>query len=317
MDVPVIDLSTASDDELAEALLRGSCALLIGHGIPVDLQLEAFAVAKEFFDQPYDEKERVRWDGQGIWRGYQPISGEATDIVGERLPDLSDRFEVHTLGDDWQWPAYPARLREVWSAYFAHCSDLVSRLMGMLVHSLDLPAEQLPAWTDHQFASLLCNDYFPHLEAPRPGQVRAEPHTDHGGLTVLAAEEAPGGLEVRLPGQDGWVPIVLDDDTVLLQAGDLLSRWTNRRIRGNIHRVVNPPAAAAAQARRLSLVYFHHPSLDTLVVPAPSSVMASGEPALPPLHTGEHCSRRQVAYGRPPTERVGQYDDRDGRVLEQ
>jgi isopenicillin N synthase-like dioxygenase len=315
MDLPVVDLSTASGDEFAEALLRGSCTLVKGHGIPVELRLESFAIAKEFFDRPYEEKVKVLWDGKGIWRGYQPVFDGATNIIGDRVPDLTDRFEVHTLAEDWQWPTEPAALREIWSAYFSRCKELVSHLMGMLIRSLDLPVDQTAAWTDDQFASLLCNDYFPLTEGPKPGQVRGEPHSDHGGLTVLAAEEAPGGLEVRLPGESGWIPVVLDNDTVLLQAGDLLSRWTNRRIRGNIHRVVNPPAELASTSRRLSLVYFHHPSLDTVVEPAPSCVLASGEPPLPPLHAGEHCALRQVAYGRALGDRRGDLDVLDGRVL--
>ena len=90
--------------------------------------------------------------------------------------------------------------------------------------------DDLPGWTDGQFANLVANHYLPQPEPPLPGQTRVGSHTDRGGITLLTADEAPGGLEVRPTGR-GWTPVVIPDDAYVVQVGDLFSRWTNRRSR--------------------------------------------------------------------------------------
>jgi isopenicillin N synthase-like dioxygenase len=166
---------------------------------------------------------------------------------------------------------------------------------------LGLPEADLPAWTDGQFANLVANHYLPQPEPPLPGQTRVGAHTDRGGITLLAADEAPGGLEVRPRGR-GWTPVVIPEDAYVVQVGDLFSRWTNRRIPANLHRVVNPPRELAADASRLALVYFHYPALEAVVAPAPSCIDV-GHPAIEPIVAGEHLFRRQEAFKQGAAER--------------
>jgi isopenicillin N synthase-like dioxygenase len=157
-----------------------------------------------------------------------------------------------------------------------------------------LPVEALDDWQEHHFANLVVNNYIAQEKPPVRGQLRARAHTDIGGLTLLWADDAPGGLEVRQPGMTGWTPVAVPPDAYLIQVGDLLARWTNDKIKANIHRVVNPPADRAA-SRRTSLVYFHYPNLDITVTPAPSCI-TTDTPAGPPIRAGGHL---QVAVERP------------------
>jgi len=71
--------------------------------------------------------------------------------------------------------------------------------------------------------------------------------------------------------------------------------WTSHVIRPNIHRVVNPPAEAAATSRRISIPYFHYPRLDLLIEAAPSCLGPGRRPARPVV-AGEHVFRRQDDY---------------------
>jgi isopenicillin N synthase-like dioxygenase len=48
-----------------------------------------------------------------------------------------------------------------------------------------------------------------------------------------------------LPHSREWVPVLIPADAFLVQAGDLLARWTSYTIRPNIHRVVNLLVEAA------------------------------------------------------------------------
>jgi isopenicillin N synthase-like dioxygenase len=310
--IPVIDLQTASATDFSDALITSSCAFLVGHDVSHETRRGVFDTGSEFFQLSDEEKEAVRWPGYGIWCGWQPPA--APEIVGDRVPDPVDRYEVYDVDNFALWPEKPATLESAWKSYYAACTQLTSSLMNMLIDALSLPDELRNAWTTDQFSSLLCNYYYEQPDPPEPGQVRLHAHSDHGGLTLLTADDGPGGLEVHLPGSSEWVPVAFAGDAMLVQAGDLLSRWTNRMIRGNAHRVVNPPREQAMTTRK-SVVFFHHPSLDTLVEPAESCVVTSGRPALPALHTGEHCMKRQESYALVPAARVGAYDGLDGREL--
>jgi isopenicillin N synthase-like dioxygenase len=294
-EVPVVDLSSpTAGGDLVRSLELASSALIVGHGVDLALREEVIARSREFFAQPREVKARVRWPGTGPWHGWQPVYEGVDELTGTRVPDLLERFEVQEVDEFDFWPDSVAGFREAWLAYYFSCATLASRLVRLVAGELELPESVLADWTDRQFANLVANHYLPQVTPPLPGQTRTGAHTDRGGVTLLAADEAPGGLEVRLGGRE-WVPVVIPPDAYVLQVGDLFARWTNRRLPANVHRVVNPPAEVAATSSRLALVYFHYPALDTVVTPAPSCVTAD-RPALPPLVCGEHLLARQEAY---------------------
>lgn len=293
--VPTIDLAAPdAGAALCAGLSEASCVFVINHGVDLAERLEMRELSKAFFDLSEDEKAKVRWPGTGYWSGWQPVYKGAPELTGSRVPDLLERFEAQDLESFALWPAEPAGFVEAWTEYYGQCRAVASRLMTLIAAGLDLPAEDLGAWTTGQFANLVVNNYLAQETPPLPSQVRVASHTDRGGFTLLWADDAPGGLQVKPPGTNEWVSVDFPPDVFLIQAGDLLARWTNNVIRANVHRVVNPPAEVAATARRMALVYFHYPALDTVVQPAPSCV-GDGR-ALPPLVAGRHLLHRQEAY---------------------
>jgi isopenicillin N synthase-like dioxygenase len=299
--VPTIDLAAdGAAQELTAALTATSCAFIVNHGVDLDGRLRLREVSRQFFALPRPEKAKVRWPGTGFWHGWQPVYEGAEDITGSRVPDLVERFEVQELDSYSLWPAQPPGFVDIWTDYYRACAALSSRLMVMMAGALDLPSEFLPAWTEHQFANLVVNNYPAQPDPPLEGQVRVGSHSDRGGFTLLWADDTPGGLEVRPPGSEDWVPVDFAPDVFLVQAGDLLARWTNNTIQANAHRVVNPDRAVAATAQRTAVVYFHYPALDTVVTPAPSCV--GSRQALPATVAGDHLLRRQEAFKVRPDE---------------
>lgn len=101
-------------------------------------------------------------------------------------------------------------------------------------------------------------------------------------------------------GHGHWLPVPAVPGAFLLQAGDLLERWTAGRVRATRHRVVNPPPGAGPSGRRLSLVYFHHPRLDAVV-----TAVGPDADRYPPVVAGEYVAGRQVAYRRDGPVRAG------------
>ena len=307
--VPVVDLSSSPPSAFVAALRESSCVFITGHGVPAGLTASMVEVSTAFFDLPRERKLPTRWPGDGLWRGWQPVHEGAADLTGGRVPDLLERFEISLSGPRSEtaaglaasaatfslWPSEPAGFAEVWTRYYAALGSLASRLMTAVIETLALPGEVAAGWTDEHYANLVAIDYIAQETPPEPGQLRIRQHTDHGGLTLLWADQSPGGLEVMLPHSREWVPVLIPADAFLVQAGDLLARWTSHVIRPNIHRVVNPPAAVAATSRRISVPYFHYPRLDLLVEPAPSC-LGSGRRAARPVIAGEHAFRRQEDY---------------------
>ena len=304
--VPFIDLDETTPTSLVELLQRHSCVVLNeGHHVDDALWRQMVSVSAAFFDLDEEAKEPVRWNGDGAWLGWLPVG--STDPVDSPTPKLVEKFELH-LPNPWDgdvtdpagfaerraqftyWPDRPEGFAETWLLMHQTLGALANRIMAMIVDALDLPSDRLDAWTTNHFANLVVNDYGAQVAAPVDGQTRTPGHVDIGGITLLSADEAPGGLEIDVDGE--WVPVVLPPNSYLIQAGDLLRRWTNDLIPGNLHRVVNPPPEFAATSRRLSIAYFHYPAEDTLVEPAPSCIRADS-PVGRPLESREHMMFRQ------------------------
>ncbi len=307
--VPCVDLAADPPSAFTDALAASSAVFVVNHGVPARLIEAMVEVSTAFFDLPREEKLPTRWPGDGLWRGWQPVYEGDEDLTGGRLPDLLERFEVSMSGPRLETPAGLAALREtfslwpsapepfarVWTEYYAALGTLASRLMTQIMTDLRLPGEVAAAWTDEHYANLVAINYIEQPIPPEPGQLRIRGHVDRGGLTLLWADQSPGGLEVMLPHSRSWVPVMIPPDAFLVQAGDLLTRWTNRVIRPNIHRVVNPPLELAATSRRLSIPYFHYPRLDLVVEAAPACVTADRR-APHPVVAGDHVFRRQEDY---------------------
>ena len=291
--VPVIDLTSASGDDLVRGLQSTSCVMLTGLGDIPQLAGAVIATSDDFFTRPVKEKALVQWDGTGQWSGWQPVYA-----AGDQARAL-ERFEIALPNPasfaeqrDWaatfaRWPAEPAAMPSAWARYYAALWALSERLVVMLADALDLPRADLPAWTAKQHSNLCANRYIPQDEPPPPGQMRQTPHTDIGGITLLWTDGRPG-LEAQIGPDGSWVPLTVPPDMLLLQAGDLLHQWSRHTIPANNHRVVNPPRGAGiTQTERYSLVYFHHPDLDAWIP-------AAGDGA-PAVNAREHVVARQSA----------------------
>jgi isopenicillin N synthase-like dioxygenase len=151
-----------------------------------------------------------------------PIYRGDRDVVEPGVvPDLVEVFEVKDFETFGLWPERPARMRPVWLAYFQACRDLSRRVIDMIATALDLPREDIPAWTERPFYELTVNNYPSRNETPRPGQVRLSAHTDENGITMLIARKDPGGLQIRRPHtpEDDWTPVLLPPGVVFVQPG--------------------------------------------------------------------------------------------------
>jgi isopenicillin N synthase-like dioxygenase len=120
-------------------------------------------------------------------------------------------------------------------------------------------------------STFACNIYPAQPDAAGAQDVLFRAHTDSGTLTLLHQQGDYAGLEVYTP--DGWLPITVNPDALVVNIGDLMARWTNGHWKSTIHRVVS---AQDPTASRRSITTFHLPSIDTIIEPlAPFAAMAT------------------------------------------
>lgn len=79
-----------------------------------------------------------------------------------------------------------------------------------------------------------------------------------------------GGLQVLSP-NGNYVDATPIENTVVINAGDLLARWSNDTIASTKHRVVEPPTSADTHPARYSIAYFCNPNFDRFIDAIPST----------------------------------------------
>jgi isopenicillin N synthase-like dioxygenase len=127
-EVPVIDFFTSSHgdtkeivSEIGNACRKWGFFQVINHGVPLELSKRMVKMAKEFFDQPIEEKKKVKRDeGNSMgyhdrehtknvrdWKEVFDFSLEDPRLV-PAMDNLDDQ-ELRTISN--RWPQYPTEFR--------------------------------------------------------------------------------------------------------------------------------------------------------------------------------------------------------------
>ena len=294
--VPVVDLeSAAAVDEIARACERIGFLVVTGHGVPDELVGRMRDVSRAFFDLPEAEKLELA-DGE-TRRGlpaYRPFRTETLAAsAGETAPpDLKESLDWGPAIDGFGWPTKPPELRVVFEDYRAAVSGVGARLRRLFALALGLPEDWFEPTFEGHSSSLRVINYPAQSGSTAPGQLRAGAHTDYGCMTIIAADDVPGGLQVQTRDGD-WVDVHARPGSFVVNLGDMMARWTNDRWVATLHRVANPPAGAGGRARRLSLVFFHDPRPDAVIECIPTA----GEPRYEPVTALDYILEKAARAG--------------------
>ncbi|TFJ79924.1 hypothetical protein NSK_008732 [Nannochloropsis salina CCMP1776] len=242
--IPVIDLSPFVDPHASESS-KTQCAEAVhhaavnvgflyvkNHGVDPSIMDGALAHARAFFSLPQVVKEEI-----SILNQYQaPSNKEGT------TPPLSCR------------------------GYQKAMCGLGNRLMRAFSLGFGLPENYFAPFYHRSFWCLRLIRYPPvspqERESLSSGLGCGE-HSDYGCLTLLNMDESTQALQARNT-QGAWIFADPIPGTLLVNIGDMLSRWSNGKFKSTPHRVL--PAVGKA---RISIPFFFEPNLDTLVVPLP------------------------------------------------
>ncbi len=193
-----------------------------------------------------------------------------------QVPDLKESIEIGREGEEGHpnnWPSgdeEAVKFKKGMLEFHDLCKELHVNVMRAIAVGMGLDESYFDGYTDVGDNTLRLLHY---PSVPKEVfkknklQVRAGEHTDYGSITLLFQDDR-GGLQVKSP--DGsFVDATPIPGTVVVNAGDLLARWSNDSIKSTLHRVVEPPPKANAQGEepdvyppRYSIAYFCNPNFN-------------------------------------------------------
>ena len=272
--IPVIDISQLRDgsnpDVVAQALLAASQNLgfiyISGHGIPDNVISTARARAFDFFRSP--EKEKRRYTISDKHRGW--LACGSARMQDDIAADLKESFiwgyqdddggtpSDHQLRGPNLWPDFVPGLEDGALDFFNHADRVARHLLQGFAMGLNLEKDFFLRNSEIPLsrASFV---YYPGQSGQSDKPVfGVGPHTDFGLLTVLC-QDSVGGLQVENLNGD-WIEAPPIPDTLIVNVGDLLERWTNGAFRSTPHRVIN-----STELERMSLVLAFDPNPETMI----------------------------------------------------
>ncbi|KIK04621.1 hypothetical protein K443DRAFT_130624 [Laccaria amethystina LaAM-08-1] len=302
--------------EIVSAFRETGFIYLSDHGIPQETVKNTFRKSAEFFKMPMETKSKLAWEDPRSNRGYVKIgrervtqSADPAEIASLRAkaPDYKETMEIGREWDsEWknQWPQErdAPLFKRTMLDFYQICHDLHADIMRAVALGLELNQDFFDQKINEQCHNLRLLSYPPikrsMLEVE--GQARAGAHSaDYGTLTLLF-QDSVGGLEVQNPHTGAFIPAIPIPETIVVNVGDLLARWSNDLLRSTVHRVVAPPSRLTESddelvtPARQSIAFFCNPNFNTEVSCLPN---CGKEMKYQPVNAGAYIvGRLAVTY---------------------
>ena len=272
--IPVIDIAGLRDGTdpvaVAKALHAASRDIgfiyIKGHGIAEEAIEVARACALRFFRSTEADKAVVKvspshrgWLGRGGAKMQDDAKADLKEsFIWGYENDSAVAPDDHPLRGPNRWPEFVPEMQRISMAYFDSAHEVAHHLMRGFALGLGLD-DNFFLRTAARPLSRASYVYYPaQPEAFGEDQFGVGPHTDFGVLTILC-QDGLGGLQIEDLNGD-WVQAPPIEGSLVVNVGDLLSRWTGGAYRSTPHRVIN-----SSGRERLSLVLAFDPDPATMI----------------------------------------------------
>ncbi|TXH32281.1 MAG: isopenicillin N synthase family oxygenase [Rhodospirillaceae bacterium] len=250
-------------------------------------------------------RQKFRPENQNIYRGWFPLQNgfetykEGIDMgpdvaYGDAVTDNADPLrEATPLPAESVLPGWRADA----AAYYRGMEEIGGALMRAIARGLGLDEAIFDAAFKGGISTFRLIRYPVRSEASygdlqrerlavthqgRTGYFLGTPHVDSGFVTLLA-QDGVEGLQARhrdRAGRDGgepegaWIDVPPTDNSLVVNFGKLLERWTGGRIKATEHRVIG------WSRERYSIPFFYEPRVDAVISPLPLKDMQAFAPFL-------------------------------------
>jgi isopenicillin N synthase-like dioxygenase len=272
---------------------------VINHGIPKELIDRFYQVAKAFFALPDETKRKYEIEALAGQRGYTSFGKE--HAKQSEYADLKEFFQIGQEVEGGNLEEYPTNINvkevENFTSTGMELYKSFEKAGGALLKAIAI----FLGLDEHYFEShikdgnsILRAIHYPPITREPASAIRAEQHEDINLITLLVGASA-GGLEI-LDANQKWLPIIPENDEIVINVGDMLQRLTNNYLKSTTHRVVNPPKTEW-HLPRLSIPFFLHPKSNMDLTCLPQCVDENRPTAYPPIDAGTYLWERLKEIG--------------------
>ncbi|HUN16449.1 MAG TPA: 2-oxoglutarate and iron-dependent oxygenase domain-containing protein [Saprospiraceae bacterium] len=274
---------------------------VVNHGISKELVSGFYAGAKAFFSQALEVKTKYEVPGLAGQRGYTSFGKE--HAKQSRVADLKEFYQIgqKVLDGDPIKSEYPDNVYVEETPEFTVLGDqLYKSFENSGAHLLRAISIHLQLGENyfvdkiHNGNSILRAIHYPPIIQEPDSAIRSEQHEDINLITLLVGASA-GGLQV-LTMDNQWLDVVLGEEEIVVNVGDMLQRLTNNKLKSTTHRVVNPPKHQW-HVPRLSIPFFLHPRSEMDLTCLDSCVDEKHPLQYEPITAGEYLNERLREIG--------------------
>jgi len=217
---------------------------------------------KKFFDLPQGTKNKYEFDGYKGQRGYTSFGKE--HAKGKKEGDLKEFWHFGQFLDNHEKNYnYPENIivnelpefNKTGKETFKALEKTAVYVLRAISIFLDLEEDHFDKFVING-NSILRPIHYPPIKKEPKKAVRAAAHGDINLITLLMGAHGKG-LQVK-NNKGEWIDAIAADDEIVINVGDMLSRYTNDKLKSTIHRVVNPPKELWGKSR-YSIPFFLHP----------------------------------------------------------
>lgn len=291
-------------DTLGTAYTNIGFAAIRNHFLTDDLQNRLYAAIKSYFALPDDTKKKYERTDLAGQRGHTGKGKE--HAKGRNTGDLKEFYHVgqELSIDELKKEEYPENIWPTEVPDFKPVATEVYRALektGLyMLRAIALYLKLDEFYFDDKIKNgnsiLRPIHYFP-IESPESvpaDAVRAAEHGDINLITLLMGASADGLQVLRRDGK--WIPITALPDQLVVNVGDMLERFTNKKLKSTIHRVVNPPRQLM-NTPRYSVPFFMHPRSEMSLAALPGCVDAENPQQWDNITAGEFLDQRLREIG--------------------
>lgn len=304
-DIPEIDLSPLWGNnpyglEEVAAKIKGvyttiGFAYLVNYNIHDKIFKTTYAAAKKFLTLPKEIKLKIKQNS--AFRGYVPCDEpdennnrhtnqlEAFVMTHEILESHPDYHGGKYLAGPNIWPDDMPEFQEAVIAYRDNMLNLAEKLVTVFSIALGLGHHGLDSFfIDPTYVLRL--QHYPKQPAKIAKHIFGlAPHTDYGLFTILSQEHI-AGLEVKNE-QGQWLTVPCKPNTLVLNSGDVLKRWSNNTFKSTPHRVVN-----RTHHERNSIPFFFEPNMHAIIEVMPQYITEHCPAKYQPIKYGDYLIDR-------------------------
>lgn len=218
---------------------------------------------KEFFDLPNDVKAKYELEGFAGQRGYTSFGKE--HAKGKKEGDLKEfwHFGQYLNDDEYNKFNYPKNVfvnelpdfNSIGKTVYQSLEKTAIFVLRAISLYLDLEENHFDKFVE-KGNSILRPIHYPPIKDKPKGAERAAAHGDINLITLLMGAHGRG-LQV-LTNDGEWIDAIAEEDEIIVNVGDMLSRYTNNKLKSTIHKVINPPKELWKKSR-YSIPFFLHP----------------------------------------------------------